>query len=129
MGRRVEEALAADEVPRIRNMSSLNVRSLIFASTGRKVQAEAELARLEAGDPSWFFTLVALGRTDEALALLQSDGVPILLMSVFFYAPEYDAVRGDPRVVGYLAKTGLTEAHARAQAWRKAHPPEKPAAK
>lgn len=26
-----------------------------------------------------------------------------------------------------LADAGLTEAYARAQAWRKAHPPEKPA--
>jgi hypothetical protein len=35
----------------------------------------------------------------------------------------------DPRWVKLMADTGLTEAHARAQAWRKAHPPEKPAAK
>jgi tetratricopeptide (TPR) repeat protein len=126
---RSDEALALAVVPRTQSGTSLHTRSLILAATGRAKQAEAELTRLEASDPGRFFTLIALGRTDEALAFLQSDRVTILLMSIFCYAPEYDAVRSDPRVVSYLARTGLTEAHARAQAWRKAHPPEKPAAK
>jgi TolB-like protein/cytochrome c-type biogenesis protein CcmH/NrfG len=43
--------------------------------------------------------------------------------------PLYDFVRGDPRFLAILRELNLTDAHQRAQAWRKAHPPEKAAAK
>ncbi len=43
--------------------------------------------------------------------------------------PIFDPVRNDPRWVKLMADAGLAEAHARAQAWRKAHPPEKAAVK
>jgi hypothetical protein len=38
-------------------------------------------------------------------------------------------VRADPRFVRYLSVLGVTEAHARAQSWRAAHPPDKSEAK
>ena len=47
----------------------------------------------------------------------------------YFWSRDFDPVRNDPRWVKLMAEAGLTEAHARAQAWRQAHPPEKPAAK
>ena len=42
----------------------------------------------------------------------------------YIWHPIYDPVRNDPRWVKLMAEVGLTIAHARAQAWRKAHPPE-----
>ena len=36
------------------------------------------------------------------------------------FADVYDPIRADPRFVKLLATLGLTEAHARAQAWRAA---------
>ena len=47
----------------------------------------------------------------------------------YLWDPIYDPVRNDPRWVKLIADAGLTAAHARAQAWRKAHPPEKAAGK
>ena len=45
------------------------------------------------------------------------------------WGSSFDPIRHDPGYEAYLARTGLTEANARAQAWRAAHPPEKPEAK
>ena len=44
-----------------------------------------------------------------------------------FCDPNYDPIRDDRRFGKAFATLGFTEAHARAQAWRAAHPPEKPA--
>jgi hypothetical protein len=38
---------------------------------------------------------------------------------------EFDTVRAEPALQAWLAKVGLTEANARVQAWRAAHPAEK----
>jgi len=67
---------------------------------------------------------VAMGRWDEFF----SNWGPNMLTEDdpwFLYAPELDAVRGDARFLSVLKEAGLDEAHARAQAWAKAHPPEK----
>jgi hypothetical protein len=44
---------------------------------------------------------------------------------VLLFDPIYDRVRADPRFTQALAAIGLTEAHARAQAWRAQHPAAK----
>ncbi len=104
-------------------------RLRVFARAGLKAEAEALLAasrppgytsfRWEAG------SLVALGRIEEAMALLTSQWSS----SGDLWDSIYDPVRNDPRWVKFLADAGLTEAHARAQAWRKAHPAEKAVAR
>ena len=75
--------------------------------------------------------LVVLGRTEDAMALMTSRGMIRGLTAAYatdyLWDPIYDPVRNDPRWVKFMAEAGLTEAHARAQAWRKAHPAEKPA--
>ncbi len=48
-------------------------------------------------------------------------------IDLMLFQPAFDPMRGDARFVQMLATLGLTEAHARAQAWRAAHPPEKAA--
>ena len=67
------------------------------------------------------------GQEDEALTIENAGALssPAELL----YNPFYDRFRADPRFLKLLATAGLGEAHARAQAWRAAHPLEKPEAK
>ncbi len=72
--------------------------------------------------------LAALGRWPEFFETWQVESVnsqaPFPL-----YDPLYDPVRKDPRFLAVLNQIGLGAAHERAQAWRAAHPPEKPEVK
>ena len=70
-----------------------------------------------------------LGRYEDALAALDPATLRVNLLQDVLFAQYLDPMRSDPRFVKFLATPGLTEAHARAQAWRKAHPPEKPVIK
>jgi hypothetical protein len=90
---------------------------------GRQTEGIIAFDRALSLQPS---SLFALGRTEEALALMTSTA-KLSNVSEYFWDPIFDPVRNDPRWVKLMADAGLTEAHARAQAWRKAHPPEKPA--
>jgi hypothetical protein len=72
--------------------------------------------------------LLALGRREEALARLDAGSFSVNFVGYVMGGTFYDLIRGEPRFAQFLAALGLTEAHARAQAWRKAHPPEKPTA-
>ena len=76
-----------------------------------------------------FTALLGLGRKEEALQALVPGQIESTRADVLLFDPTFDDVRGDPRFVRALDAIGLTEAHARAQAWRAAHPPEKPAVK
>ena len=100
----------------------------VLAVAGRKPEAEAHHARAnEFG--SNFFVLAALGRRAESIAAFDPQRLPVDQVHRFLFDPICDLIRDDPRVVQALATLGLTEAHARAQAWRKAHAPEKPEAR
>ena len=69
-----------------------------------------------------------LGHDDEFLSVWQK--YPMATNQPWYlWEPRVDPMRGNPNFLRVLDQVGLTEAHARAQAWRKAHPPEKPAAK
>lgn len=69
--------------------------------------------------------LGALGRWDECLAALHPETmVPATAEQMLFHAV-FDPIRNDPRFVAMLETLRLSEAHARAQAWRAANPPEK----
>jgi TolB-like protein/Tfp pilus assembly protein PilF len=92
-------------------------------------EARALLQRMEPSDiTNRFQALLAAGQREAALAALadpsgasKGDSIDTL------FQPIYDPVRTDPRFIQYLATLGLNDAHSRAQAWRKAHPPERPA--
>jgi tetratricopeptide (TPR) repeat protein len=98
---------------------------------GLRAEAETLRAGLEARTiTNRFRALLAAGRQEEALAALDDpSGVGYGDCIELSYHPFFDPVRDDPRFIRYLAALGQTEADARAQAWRAAHPPEKPEAK
>jgi len=102
----------------------------IFGPAG--LQAEAE-ALLSAVDPRSFVPkshlLLALGRVEEAIAALDASTIRANYLDDLLFDPVVDPIRGDPRFKQFLATLGVTQAHARAQAWRAAHAPEKPEAK
>jgi TolB-like protein/Tfp pilus assembly protein PilF len=55
------------------------------------------------------FVLCALGRSEEALPYLER--MPVFSIRMFAWDPMFDALRGDPRLAGVLAKLGRTESY------------------
>jgi TolB-like protein/Tfp pilus assembly protein PilF len=131
----VELGRFTEAVALVRRLPSEDARTpaiqlFVFARSGLKVEGEAILAepRSHANNSLELpLSLLALGRTDEAMVLLTPKAIH--LRASYLWEPIFDQVRADPRWVKFIADAGLTEPHARAQAWRKAHPPEKPATK
>jgi hypothetical protein len=72
-----------------------------------------------------YLGLASLGRPDDALAAMDPSAITTQPWSDVLFLPAYDPIRTDPRFVKLLATLGMTQAHARAQAWRAAHPQEK----
>jgi tetratricopeptide (TPR) repeat protein len=66
-----------------------------------------------------------LGRKDEALALLEPNALGYWDTNELLWNKAFDPIRASPQFTALLQKTGLTEAHARTQAWRQAHRAEK----
>ena len=104
--------------------TSILVTALVQA--GLKDEAEKRLAA-EEGNPVGlrFVSLAALGRQAEAVQAIDPAPVVIQPIDSVYMNPALDPLRTHPRFVQWLATLGLTEAHARAQAWRAAHPAEK----
>jgi TolB-like protein/Flp pilus assembly protein TadD len=73
--------------------------------------------------------LIALGRKDAALSALDPNWFSANRADVLLFDHLLDPVRREPAFLRLLDQLGLREAHQRAQAWRAAHPPEKPAGK
>lgn len=71
------------------------------------------------------YAAALLGRKGDALAELTAQWLPSFWIDEVLWNPHFDGLRPEPEFVAWLKKVGLTEAHARAQAWRAAHPPEK----
>jgi TolB-like protein/Tfp pilus assembly protein PilF len=92
----------------------------VLMRAGLKAEAEQMLERNPEADR--FRALAALGRPQEALDAVRLDRISIMTFSLGFINPDYDPIRQDPRYVALLAELGMTEAHARARAWRAAHP-------
>ncbi len=130
LGRFTEAVALARSLPGDYTRITSN-QMFVFARAGLKAEAEALLAGVRPADGSRLTTgaLLALGRTEEAMALMTTTKSGGNRRADYLWDPIYDPVRNDPRWVKFMAENGLTEAHARAQAWRKAHPAEKPAAK
>ncbi len=70
--------------------------------------------------------LALLGRKEEALNTLRAEDAEVITMTGVYYNDSFEQVRDDPRFVRFLTALGVKAAHDRAQAWRAAHPPEKP---
>jgi tetratricopeptide (TPR) repeat protein len=104
------------------------IAAFAFALAGDRAAAERILAKrpLSGNDAD---TLAALGRYDDVIATLQSGSLAANRADRVYFYPCFDPIREDPRFRKALADSGALEAHDRAQAWRKAHPPEKPAPK
>ena len=102
----------------------------VLVASGQQSEAAALLPQFPPMGDDRVLALVYLGRMNEALASLET-ATPGIIHYVLYGTPlrEFDAVRNDPVLQAWLAKAGLTEAHARAQAWRRAHPPEQAAAR
>ncbi|MBI5767446.1 MAG: TIR domain-containing protein [Verrucomicrobia bacterium] len=126
LGRREEAAVIARALPS-GPASTPAYRVLVLARAGEIVEAAGWIAELiqRRHDRAW--TQLALGQPAAALEQLDADGVQATTIEQWLFAPLVDGVRGDPRFAQFLATLGLTEAHARAQAWRAAHPPQKTA--
>ena len=96
----------------------------VFLGAGLQAEAEQALARIPPGASAdtKASALARLGRPQEALAVLDPATTAIATAAELFFDANYDPIRTDPRFVKFLATLGLTEANARAQAWRAAHP-------
>jgi tetratricopeptide (TPR) repeat protein len=96
----------------------------VLVRAGLSAEAEAVLARMPREDSSGsrVSALARLGRPEEALAAMDPATTNISAAAELLYSENYDPIRADPRFVKFLATLGLTEAHARAQAWRAEHP-------
>src|SRR6185369_715863 len=96
---------------------------------GLQRQADAIVARFaDAGQPDSSVVKAFAGNPAKALNLVDADALSANSAFLLYY-PQFDPVRNDPRFVKLLETVGLTEAHARAQAWRAAHSQEKPEVK
>jgi tetratricopeptide (TPR) repeat protein len=100
-------------------------QAMILGRIGRRDEARAIVSLPEVlplfDNQGWF----TLEEPKEALARLKPASARSIFVSGLLFDPIFDPIRKEPRFIRYLEVLGLTEAHARAQAWREAHPPEK----
>jgi serine/threonine-protein kinase len=116
--RRLLEATTEHPVP---SYDRILFRALVLG--GAAAEAEGYLTRIgRANSVRRFNLLLALGREQEALQILDAAWLTRSDIGYMLFAPDFDPIRGDPRFLKVLETTGLTEAHARAQAWRNVHP-------
>ncbi len=122
---RVDEALAAARRTTDPSRNAWNVP--VFARSGLTQEAETALASLIGGTDLYARVRghLELGRKAEAVKALKLEDVSKYDLEWMFYLPIFDQIRSEPAFVRLLSDTGMTAAHARAQAWRAAHPPEK----
>ena len=97
-----------------------------LVALGRRTEAEVAFAK--ASDRDRTGLLFSLGRFDEWFDRFNPADFYVSGINGMLYSKAWDPVRKDPRFGKLVAGLGLTEAHARAQAWRAAHPPDKPEA-
>ena len=124
LGRRDEAVALARQLPPSYPYTR-SYQIIVFGAAGLRTEAEALLSGWDAeGSASWpkSFMLLMIGRREEAIAALDANSCE----SPWAYVdPIFDQIHDEPRFKKFLATIGLTDAQARAQAWRAAHPPEK----
>jgi TolB-like protein/Tfp pilus assembly protein PilF len=122
-------ALARSLVGRDGTSQGLGRAIIVLGAAGRR--EEVERAMVVPGPLENILRLhglAALGRWEEFFEIWNVDTLTVdnawyMGMSVL------DPIRNDPRFLAPLREADLLEAHRRYQAWRAAHPPEKPEAK
>jgi serine/threonine-protein kinase len=126
---RVEEAVAVIRQLVDQDVTNRFYQIRILAAAGMRDEANALLAGYpEKTRHPISIALLALGRREDALARLDAQSFTSSYIGRIMGGADFDPIRGEPRFVQFLATLGLTEAHVRAQTWRKVHPPEKPTA-
>jgi TolB-like protein/cytochrome c-type biogenesis protein CcmH/NrfG len=123
------EALNLLELPP-EGTSTNSTRLYVLARAGRTSEMETLLAKIATGarrESSLVPPFLIAQQYDQALAKVSANDVSTSSVVDYLYSADFDPVRDDPRFTSLLATLGLSGAHARAQAWRAAHPPEKPA--
>lgn len=120
---RSEEAVAIARRP---DQAGMATSALVLIEAGLEAEAIKASESLRGSSAARAVVFAALGRKEDALRILTPADSSALGMGYLFYRPALDPLRSDPRFVQYLEQIGRTEAHARAQAWRAAHPSEKP---
>ncbi len=123
----VVRGLAADRGLTADTDTGVQAMIEVLAAVGRQAEAEALLSRVKLD--SRFFALAALSRRADSVAASDAQRLSAIRWTDFLFEPSCDLIRDDPRVVQGIAALGLTDAHARVQAWRAAHPAEKVTAK
>ena len=127
---RLAEARALADPQRAGAVADLEYTIEVYFLAGRRAELEALLTASPPLRPlDRFYTLAALGRKDDALAALEATAVDANYLDLVLFNPMLDPLRHEPRFLAKLQSAGLAESHARAQAWRAAHPPEKMEAK
>ena len=108
-------------------------RSSLFAYVLARAGGPQELALAAAADelfiPNRTRARLAAGRVEEAFTALEAEATNEFALQFVLFHPAFDVMRSDARFAKLLARFRLTDADARAQAWRAAHPPEKPEGK
>ena len=97
------------------------VTGIALARAGRRDEAREWLKNYSGHVVGKTIVLLALGERDAALDNIPVDQVSMGAIGRWFYWPELDPVRNDPRFLRVLEQVGMRAAHDRAQAWRAAH--------
>lgn len=92
-------------------------RAEALALGGLHAEATALFSQLGTKEVDRAILLALLNRPDDALGALDADVVVSMMVDQWLFDPEIDPMRNDSRFLKFLATLGLTEAHARAQAW------------
>jgi len=102
----------------------------LLAPAGERERTERWLAEQPPDSNAYLLVWgnLEVGRTAEALSALQADRLIPGNLENMIFLPVFDQIRDRPEFTRVLEEAGLVAAHARAQVWRQAHPPEKPAA-
>ena len=98
---------------------------VVYARAGLRAEAEALLPEIDPRVLNRATYRLALRDWEGALAALDPAEATAVTAEQLLLGPALDPIRGDARYLKFIAALGLTEAHARAQAWRAKHPPEK----
>jgi TolB-like protein/Tfp pilus assembly protein PilF len=125
LGRR-DEAVALFHGRSPDNPIGREFQVMVLAKAGMTREAEALMPSLEPNTPLVMKMAceLALGRRAEAIAMLDPGPLTTNLMDALLFDSLFDPLRGEPKFAQVLGEVGLTEANARAQAWRAHQEPE-----